>query len=144
MPSKITLNNFDRYKRDLHAEQNKRVARAAVVVQRHAKQLLSVSGTGVRGSTGAIIRAVKRTRKTIYGAFPSRPGESPRKQTGALRAAVTWEPARQGVARVGIPRSVRYGWYLEVFKNRPWLVKALREKSREVAAILGAPWSWAG
>lgn len=144
MASQITVNNFDRYKRDLHAEQNRRVARAAIVVQRHAKQLLSVSGTGVRSSTGAITRAVKRTKTTIYGAFPSQPGQSPHKQTGALRAAVTWKPARQGVARVGIPRSVWYGWYLEVFKNRPWLAKSLREKSREVASILGAPWSWSG
>lgn len=144
MASHISVNNFERYKAALHAEQDKRVARAAIVVMRHAKQLLSVSGTGVRGPTGGVVRAVKRTRKTIYGAFPSRPGESPHKQTGALRAAVAWEKSGTGVARVGIPKSVWYGWYLEVYRNRPWLVRALKEKSREVASILGAPWNWSG
>ncbi len=142
MASRIVVNNFDRYKKALHAEQDRRVKLAAIMVMRHARSLLNVSGTGVRGPTGGIVRAVKRTRKTIYGAFPSRPGEAPHKQTGALRMAVAWEMARRGVARVGIPRSVWYGWYLEVHKNRPWLARSLREKSREVVAILGAPWKW--
>lgn len=148
MASKIVVNNFDRYKRDLHAEMDRRVARAAITVQRHAKQLLSVSGTGVWGPTGAggvqkLVRAVKRTRKTVYGAFPSRPGEPPHKQTGRLRASVTWEKVRAGLARVGT--NVKYGRLLELFVGpRPWLRRALAEESRDVAMILGAPWKWSG
>lgn len=141
MAGKITVNNFDRYKKALHAEQDKRVSRAAIVVQRHAKQLLSVSGTGVMGPAGGVVRAVKRTRKTIYGAFPSRPGEPPHKQTGRLRASVTWERVRTGVARVGT--NVKYGRLLELFVGpRPWLVRAFKEKSHEITSILGAPWNW--
>ncbi len=89
MASYISVNNFERYKKALHAEQDKRVARAAIVVMRHAKRLLSVSGTGTRKSiTGVTKRAIKTGKGRVYGWYPSKPGESPHKQTGALRMAV--------------------------------------------------------
>lgn len=141
----ITANNFDKFRRDVHAEQRRRLELAATVVQRQARQNLNVSGTGVRARTGEIVRAVKRTRKTIYGAFPSALGDSPRKQTGALRMSVTHElvPGAEK-ARVGTnirSRGFPYGWYHETH-GRPWLVKALTEQLSRVRSILTAPFVW--
>lgn len=142
----ITVNNFDKFRRDLIAEQRRRLERAAIVVDREAKRLLSVSGTGVAGPGGVVVRAVKRTRKTIYGAFPSSPGEPPRKQTGHLRRSVTREivSAPNLVARIGT--NVRYGRWLELgtsrMQPRPWLVRAFRETLPRVKAILSAPFRW--
>lgn len=145
----ITVNNFDKFRRDVHAEQKRRLARAAIVVDRHAKELLSVSGTGVRGAGGQIVRAVKRTKKTVYGAFPSSPGQPPRKQTGHLRRSVAWEIVFGGlslVARVGT--NIRYGRWLELGTSkmlpRPWLVRAFREMQGQVRSILTAPFQWRG
>jgi len=144
----ITTNNFDRFRRAVHAEQKRRLSRAAIVVDRDAKELLSVAGTGVVGPGGAVVRAVKRTRKTIYGAFPSSPGSPPHKQTGHLRRSVTWELI-QGVkmlARVGT--NVKYGRWLELGTSRmlprPWLVRAFRDAMPTVKSILTAPWKWTG
>lgn len=142
----ITVNNFGRFRRDMHAEQKRRLSRAAIVVDRHAKELLSVSGTGVRGAGGQIVRAVKRTKKTIYGAFPSAPGQPPRKQTGHLRRSVAWELVYgvRMVARVGT--NIRYGRWLELGTSkmlpRPWLVRAFREMQGQVRSILEARFEW--
>ena len=142
----ITVNNFDRFRRDVHAEQRRRLERAAIVVDRNAKQLLSVAGTGVVGASGQVVRAVRRTRRTIYGAFPSRPGEPPRKQTGQLRRSVTREivTTPRVVARVGT--NVKYGKWLELgtvrILPRPWLVRAFREMLPTVRSILTAPYRW--
>jgi hypothetical protein len=144
----ISTNNFDRFRRAVHAEQKRRLSRAAIVVQRQAKENLSISGTGVLGPAGGVVRAVKRTKRTIYGAFPSAFGESPHKQTGALRRSVAWELI-QGVrmlARVGTnirSNGFPYGWYHETH-GRPWLVKALDQQWSMVRSILTAPWKWTG
>ena len=141
----ITVNNFDRFRREVHAEQRRRVERAAIVVDRNAKRLLSISGTGVMGALG-VVRAVKATRRKIYGAFPSAPGEPPRKQTGHLRRSVTREvlPGDSPIARVGT--NVKYGRWLELgtsrMQPRPWLVRAFREMYPQVKAILSAPFQF--
>lgn len=143
----MTQNIFwhgDKFMRDLRAEQVKRVTRAAIVVERQMKRNLSVSGTGVIQG-GIVVPAIKRTKKTVYGAFPSKPGESPHKQTGRLRASVTYEVdafQRDPVARVGT--NVVYGFILEAFRNRPWLVKSFNQVRDQVRSILAAPWTWNG
>lgn len=145
MSAGIRNNKFDKFGRDLEAEQKKRLSRAAIIVSRRAKERLSVSGTGVRSAMGGIVRAVKRTKKTIYGAFPSRPGESPHKQTGRLRASVTQE-ITGAVARVGT--NVKYGRWLEQgtrkMARRPWLEVSLRESMSQIRQIFNTPWKWNG
>lgn len=142
----ITVNNFDRFRREMLAEQRRRLERSAIVVDREAKQLLSVAGTGVKNRAGLLVRAVRRTRRTIYGAFPSRPGEPPHKQTGQLRRSVTREIVTipHVVARVGT--NVKYGKWLELgtarILPRPWLVRAFRESMPTVRSILTTPFDW--
>lgn len=100
--------------------------RAARVVARRAKELLSVPGTAFNSGHG---KGRKGTRVT--GAVVSEPDEPPRKQTGRLRASVTQEIDDQKLeARVGT--NVKYGRYLEMGTRkgilpRPWLRRALAE-----------------
>ena len=148
MASKVTVDNFDRYRRDLHEEIKKRLARSAIVVERHAKQLLSASGTGTRTTRG-VVRAVKTGKRRVYGAFPSAAGDPPRKQTGRLRGSVAWELVQAGlswVARVGT--NVKYGRWLELgtkrMAARPWLRRALKEMGPTIERFMSAPWKWSG
>lgn len=114
-----------------------KIHRAALVVSRRAKELLSVAGTAVRP------RATRKHRKgsRITGAVRSKPGEPPRKQTGRLRASVTYEADEKALtARVGT--NVKYGKYLELgtkrgIAPRPWLRRALAECHARIDQILG-------
>jgi phage gpG-like protein len=103
---------------------------ACLAVERRAKVLLSVAGTG-QG----------KGKNRVYGANPSKPGEPPRKQTGRLRASVTHEvdPDRL-TGRVGT--NVEYGRHLELGTRRgllprPWLRRAFAESMGEIRAALG-------
>ena len=110
--------------------------RAAMVVSRRAKALLSVPGTAF--ATGHGGKKPKGTR--ITGAAVSQPGEPPRKQQGRLRASVTQEvDAEKLEARVGT--NVKYGRYLEMGTRkgilpRPWLRRALAECHGKILEIL--------
>jgi len=135
--------NGDDFKRQAQAEMVRRLERASIVVERHAKRLISVSGTGVQTKTG-VIRKVKGgpggKGKTVYGAFPSAPGEPPHKQTGHLRRSVTHEVNNTKLfARIGT--NVTYGRFLELgtkrMAPRPWLRRSLSETSAKVKQILG-------
>lgn len=106
------------------------VTRACIAVARRAKELLSIAGTGVgKGGKGR-----------VYGANPSAPGEPPHKQTGRLRASVTYEVDEGDVeGRVGT--NVDYGKHLELgtmrgLAPRPWLRRALLESRGEVNQYL--------
>lgn len=112
------------------------VTRAAISVSRHAKQLLSVAGTGKAKG--------QRNSKGQFKSGPvvhSQPGEPPRKQTGRLRASVTHEvDAETLTARVGT--NVEYGKHLELgtekgIAPRPWLRRALAEMQSRVNELLG-------
>lgn len=112
--------------------------RACMEITRRAKQLISVSGTGSMLSSGAVVPKVKggpRNAKTVYGAFPSAPGEPPHKQTGFLRESVTYETDEDSLTgRVGT--NVEYGKFLELgtskMKPRPWLRRAAYETKDRV------------
>lgn len=112
------------------------LTRAAITVERRAKELLSVAGTAVRsrGTRGG------RKGSRIYGAVRSKPGEPPRKQTGRLRASVTREIDEGDLtARVGT--NVRYGKALELGSRkglapRPWLRRALAECQDKIMGFL--------
>jgi len=112
------------------------LTRAAVEVSRRAKELLSIPGTAMATGLG---RRKKRSR--IYGAVRSAPGEPPRKQTGRLRASVTYEVDEAAIeAQVGT--NVEYGKYLELgtkrgLAPRPWLRRALDESRDKVMSFLG-------
>lgn len=120
--------------------------RAAITVQRRAKELLSVAGTVPKSAAGKGRRARYKARKT--GAVRSAPGEPPRKQTGRLRASVTYEVDETGMnARVGT--NVKYGRYLELgtkrgIAPRPWLRRALAEMWARVNELLAAGSSGGG
>jgi phage gpG-like protein len=110
------------------------LTRAAVEVTRRARELLSVPGTAQGRDAGT-----GRYRR-VYGAAPSAPGEPPRKQTGRLRASVTYEVDDASLtARVGT--NVEYGKYLELgtkrgIAPRPWLRRALAECRARIEQIL--------
>lgn len=128
----IVINNFGEFRRKVAAEQKRRLSRAAIDVERHANQLLSVAGTARAG------------RRRVYGASRSAPGEPPRKQTGRLRASAAWELAGNDTARVGT--NVKYGKFLELgtrrgLSPRPWLERALRERFSAIRAMLTAPYT---
>ena len=93
--------------------------------------------------------------RTVYGAFPSVPGDPPAKQTGQLRESVTHEVVEaEMTAYVGIQGDVRredaekgeatqaeIGLYLELgtkrgLAPRPWLRRALAEVAAEMDEIL--------
>jgi hypothetical protein len=113
------------------------LTRAALVVCRRAKELLSIPGTAV--STGKGGPKAKKGRR-VTGATRSAPGEPPRKQTGFLREHVTFEVDESSMeARVGT--NLLYGKALELGTKRgllprPWLRRALAETQGEVNDLL--------
>ncbi len=114
------------------------LTRAAITVQRRAKELLSLPGTAVRSRTGPGGRKGSR----ITGAVRSAPGDPPRKQTGRLRASVAYEvDAPKLTARVGT--NVKYGMFLELgtkrgIAPRPWLRRALAECRGKIDSLLSS------
>lgn len=91
--------------------------RVCLMIVARAKEILSVPGTGRVGG--------RRSGPVTH----ARPGEPPRKQTGRLRASVTYElDARDLAGRVGT--NVDYGRHLELGTRRgllprPWLRPAV-------------------
>lgn len=83
-------------------------------------------------------RVKGKGRKTIH--VPSKPGEPPRKKTGALQASVLvqWLPAILE-ARIGVPTNTIYGFYLEVgtrtIAPRPWMAVTFFEE-RHIIQLL--------
>ena len=121
-------------------QMGRRLDAARFVVQNRAKVLISVDGTGTRGTPGARNKQGRFLKRLVYGANPSKPGEPPHVQTGRLRASVASE--RTGMmARVGT--NVVYGRWLELgtvdMAARPWLRRSLVEMTPAVRAILSAP-----
>jgi phage gpG-like protein len=129
----------------IRAEMTRRVTACCMLLERHAKELLSVAGTAVRAST---VKLRKRDGSTttlrkgsrIYGASPSKPGTPPHKQTGHLRRSVTYEVTGL-IGRVGT--NLKYGRWLElgtrIVAARPWLRPALADVLKQIERILTAP-----
>jgi phage gpG-like protein len=115
------------------------IRRACITVARRAKELLSVAGTAVRSGVGRD-RKGRFKGSRITGAVRSQPGEPPRKQTGRLRASVTYEVDEATLSgRVGT--NVDYGRYLELgtkrgIAPRPWLRRALAECQSQILGFL--------
>lgn len=106
------------------------ITAGCLAVERRAKILLSVAGTG-QG----------KGKKRVYGSNPSKPGEPPRKQTGRLRASVTHEVDEQ-MLRGRVGTNLGYGKALELGTRRgllprPWLRRAFAESMNEIRSALG-------
>ena len=109
------------------------LTRAIIEVDRRAKELLSIPGTAFGHAKG---EKGKRKQDVVRSA----PGEPPRKQTGTLRASVTYEVDEKTLkARAGT--NLKYGKALELgtkkgLKPRPWLRRALFETKGKVSELL--------
>lgn len=120
----------------------KALTASAIVVVNTCKTNLSHSGTGRRVAGGGVVRHTGGNARRIYGAFRSRPGGFPYKQTGRLRASVTYEVDDANlIARVGT--NVSYGRWLEIgtrrLAPRPWLRPSFAESAAAVRRILSHP-----
>ena len=134
--------NGDAFLKYLNREMARRIDAATTEVQSHAKELLSVEGTGQRKrrvrskKTGKL----RKSKKLVYNANPSKPGEPPHVQTGRLRGGV----ARERVGMVGrVGTNVKYGRSLEQgtkkMAKRPWLLRALLERRAAIGRIMRKP-----
>jgi phage gpG-like protein len=139
--------NGDKLTAKIHAEMRRRVRACCRLVEKRAKELVSISGTGIRASGVNVRRrdgTVKKLRKgsTIYGANPSKPGDPPHKQHGQLRASISIA-VDDLIGRIGT--NLDYGRWLELgarkrnLAARPWLRRALIECMPQIEAILSAP-----
>ena len=134
--------NGKNIEKQIKREMHNRLEHCATMVQGHARDLINIEGTGirtrrVRDKSGRL----RKSKKLVYGANPSKPGEPPRKQTGRLYASVAWDFKDYLVSRVGT--NVPYGKFLEfgtaIMAARPWLHRALREKQRQINELLSRP-----
>lgn len=135
--------NGAEFLRRLNRELRQRLSVCAIATASHARKLISIDGTGtrtrrVRNAGGKLIRS----KKLVYNANPSKPGEPPRKQTGRLLGSVAWEISGLA-ARVGT--NVKYGRWLELatarMLARPWLRRALKEMQGFIRAVMCRPWN---
>jgi hypothetical protein len=153
----------DVFVRALKAELRRRIESACYAVFLHAKALINTEGAGkpsgrVRNKAGKLVKR----RKMRYGENPSAPGEPPHKQMGRLEGSVAYETGEQlGVPLGRVGTNVPYGRTLEqgasgtrssawgrptrsyrwTLLARPWLRKALREKTAQIKAIMTRPWN---
>jgi hypothetical protein len=179
MPAKVVkIWHGKRIVEILQSELTRRLTASAMLVTRHAKELVGKEGTGIHkddaatqaagkrvkkrkgvddlhwttvrtmAAAGDLVATPSRNRAKIYhGAFPSSPGEPPRKQTGRLQGSITWELSRRGLfgrglmARVGT--NLEYGRYLENgtrrMRPRPWLKRSLDAVRPQIKMILSRP-----
>ncbi len=113
------------------------LTRAAIEVERRAKELLSVAGSG-RSSVG---RGAGGRFRSVQGPVTrSSPGEPPRKQTGRLRASVTREIDEANLS-AAVGTNVEYGRHLELGTKRgilprPWLRRALADMQGRINSLL--------
>lgn len=143
MPGRV-VDHSARVRAAIEREMARRVRVCCILVWNHAKTLVNKEGTG-RGAGGRTSTGRFKARRLVYGANPSRPGEPPHKQRGRLLASIAWE-VEGLVGRVG--SNLSYARHLELgtrrLAARPWLRRALAEKTPEILAIMKAPMRLAG
>jgi HK97 gp10 family phage protein len=118
----------------------KNLTAAGTLLMRDVKTALNKSGrtvTFTKTKTGKV-----RKKLGKRGSDPSKPGEPPRKQTGALRNKV-FKKLRQGGKVIRVGTRAPHGGLLEFgTKNmapRPYLRSTLAEDEGEIARILTRP-----
>lgn len=126
----------------VEAETKRRLKASGIVVQNHAKELVSIEGAGgsraKRNAAGQFIKG-SGSAKLRYGENPSSPGDPPHKQTGRLIGSIASEVS-DFVCRVGT--NLPYGRFLELSTTkmaaRPWLRRALNERLDAIRRLLTA------
>lgn len=140
MPVKVK-SRVQSVKAQMRSENKKRLRECAKVVRQQARALLSVSGVGKRQRGQVVVAKSARSKGAVIGAFRSRAGDPPRKQTGKLLRSVTH--LLIGYSRSRVQTSEFYGRILDSPKyrygRRPWLKAALDDKRGEIKAILTRP-----
>lgn len=116
---------------------SRNISAASIALVNHLKLLITTEGAGERAAKGRLSR---QSRKLLYGAHPSAPGEPPHKQTGRLLGSIAYEVSGL-VARVGT--NVKYGRWLELgtrrMAARPWLRRGLNEMRAVIARLICRP-----
>lgn len=108
--------------------------RAALALVSEHRQRLSVPVGAIRNARGRV-QVVER----------SRPGEYPRRDTGALVNGIAIENKslqeimRTGTLRVGLRKAVFYGAYLEVVYHRLGLRRTMRSMISRLMALANVP-----
>jgi hypothetical protein len=135
--------NGDRVFRQAQRVVIERLDASGRLVRNQARTLLSREGRFVPG--GVLTKSGKRVQQRLAVPLRSKPGEPPRKQTGDLRKSVQAVLSSSELKmRVGTGKL--YGAYLERgapkinLAPRPWLIRAIREKSAQIARLF-ARWS---
>jgi HK97 gp10 family phage protein len=122
----------------LAGEMKRRTSAASIRLSAGVKAEISQAGT-LRYGKGSR----SKQSKTIYNFTHSAPGNPPYKQTGRLRASITWElvPIGGGLVVIGrVGTNVKYARWLELgtskMKARPFLRRTLIKYMPELRAIL--------
>jgi hypothetical protein len=128
--------------RQIRSWARKSLEAASIVIVNTCKSNLSHSGTGRRVAGGAVVPHAGGRGRRIYGAFRSAAGSFPFKQSGRLRASVTYVIDENNlVARIGT--NVNYGRWLEIgtrrLRPRPWLRPSMAQATPQVRRILSRP-----
>jgi HK97 gp10 family phage protein len=109
-----------------------------VLLQNEVRELISVSGRTI-----AFQRTSRGKYRKVVGALgsnPSKPGEPPHKQTGALRASITYrvEQDANGI-KIIVGSALPYARVLELGSSRmaprPFLRRALKENAERIRQI---------
>lgn len=126
------------FRRELVAGLKQNMSAAAIYLASEVKADISQPGTLRYSPIGKKGKASKR-QKTIYNFTHSRPGNPPYKQTGRLRASITWELVGL-IARVGTNvvygRAQELGYAPRHLAARPYLRPNLAKRRAILAAII--------
>lgn len=137
--------NGPQFQRAVTAHMRRNLSAACIALVNHAKELISIEGTGRAiaahvGRYGWGPAKKYRKKQLIYNFSPSSPGEPPHVQTGRLRGSVAWEVVGL-LGRVGT--NVKYGRWLELgtkrLAARPWLRPSLDAMRSALIRILTRP-----
>jgi len=116
------------------------IARATTYCHGQAKRLVNKPNPGRRVKVKRQTKGGNKASRTVYDS-PSQPGEPPRKRTGFGQQNIIMQVDRKKmVGRYGIRKNAKYMFWLEVgtrtIQARPWMVRALTDNVRKVAAFL--------
>lgn len=125
----------DRFLRELEEGLRKNVSAASIFLAADVKSEISQPGT-LRYSSTTKKGKKSKSQKTIYNFTHSARGNPPYKQSGRLRASITWELAgpKRLTGRVG--SNLVYARALELRMHRPYLTRQLALRKAVLAALL--------
>jgi hypothetical protein len=116
---------------------------AAAELTKIAREMAGIRNQGVQVPVKRQTKGGNKTTRTIYP-HSSKPGESPRRRTGAGQKGIVWNwIGGSRTARVGYTRLVRYMTYHELgihysrvgFQRRPTIIPALTNNWARLNAV---------